>query len=71
MMNSDEAGAVVVTFYTKIDRDEFSRLKASGANPSPAEYAKLDAISIAEDKYATSEWGERVYDPSYKKIEWK
>jgi hypothetical protein len=71
MMNSYEVGAVVVTFYTKIKRDEFSRLKASGKNPSLADHAKLDAISIAEDIYATSEWGERVYDPAYKKIEWK
>lgn len=71
MMNSYEAGAVIVTFYTKVNRDEFARLKASGANPSPADCAKLDAISIAADGYATSEWGERVYDPAYKKIEWK
>jgi len=71
MMNSYEVGVVVVTFYTKINRDEFSSLKASGKNPWPADYAKLDAISIAEDNYATSEWGERVYDPAYKKIEWK
>lgn len=71
MINSFEVGSAVVTFYTKIDRDEFSRLKASGANPSPAEYARLDAVSIANDSYAKSEWGERIYDPEYKKIKWK
>ena len=71
MMNSYEAGAVVVTFYTKVNKDEFSRLKGSVAKPTLADYAKLDAISVAEDGYATSEWGERVYDPAYKKIEWK
>lgn len=71
MMNSYEAGGVVVTFYRKIKQGEFSRLKASGANPSVADYARLDAISIADDEYATSEWGERVYDPAYKKTEWK
>jgi len=71
LMNSFEVGTSVITFYTKINGDEFQRLKASGANPSPANYAKLDAISIADDAYANSEWGERVFDPAYKKIEWK
>jgi len=71
LMNSFEVGTSVITFYTKINGDEFERLKASGANPSPADYAKLDAISIADDAYANSEWGERFYDPGYKKIEWK
>lgn len=71
MLNSYEASGVVITFYTKINRDEFSRAKVSGANPSPGDYAKLDAISLANDGYATSEWGDRVYDPAYKKIDWK
>jgi hypothetical protein len=71
MMNSYDAGGVIVTFYTKINRDEFSRVKGSGANPSPADYAKLDAISTADDRYAKNEWGDRVYDPAYKKIDWK
>lgn len=62
MMKSYEAGPVVVTFNTKINREEFTRLKASGAIPSPADFAKLDAISIAEDGYARSEWGDRVYN---------
>jgi hypothetical protein len=44
MMNSYEAGAVVVTFYTKINREEFIRLKASGAHPSPADCAELNAM---------------------------
>ena len=71
LMNSFEVGTAVITFYTKINGDEFQRLKASGASPSPADYAKLDSISIADDAYAKSEWGDRVYDPAYKKIEWK
>jgi hypothetical protein len=71
MMNSFEVGTFVITFYTKINGDEFQRLKASGANASPADYAKLDAISIASDAYAKSEWGDRVYDPAYKEIQWK
>ena len=33
--------------------------------------AKLEAISLANPGYAKSEWGDRVYDPAYKKIEWK
>ena len=71
MMNSYDAGGVVITFYTKINRDAFSRAKASGSNPSPANYAKLDAISLTDDGYAKSEWGDRVYDSAYKKIDWK
>jgi len=71
MMNSYDAGGVVITFYTKINRDEFSRAKASGTNPLLADYAKLDAISLTNHAYANSEWGDRVYDPAYKKIDWK
>ena len=71
MINSYDAGGAVVTFYTKINRDELSRVKASRANPSPADYAKLDAISIAANGYAKSEWGDRLYDPAYRKIDWK
>jgi hypothetical protein len=36
-----------------------------------AEHAELDAITIADAEYAKSEWGDRIYDPKYKKIEWK
>ncbi len=71
MMNSWEVGTAVITFYTKISRQQYSRAKASGLNPSPADYAKLDAISIADAAYAKSEWGDRIYDPQYKRIEWK
>ena len=71
MMNTWEVGKVVITFYTKIGQQEYDRMKASGLNPPPADYAKLDAISIADAGYAKSEWGERIYDPQYKKIEWK
>ncbi len=56
MMNSFEVGGSVITFYKKINRDEFERLKATGADPSPADFAKLDAISIAADTYAKNEW---------------
>jgi hypothetical protein len=71
MMNSYDAGGVVITFYTKINRDEFSRANASRTDPSLADYAKLDAISLTDDGYAKNEWGDRVYDPAYKKIDWK
>jgi hypothetical protein len=71
MLNSYEVGGAVITFYTKVSASEFSRAKASGANPSPADYAKLDAISIADDRYAKSEWGDRAYDPAYKNPDWK
>jgi hypothetical protein len=71
MLNSYDVGTVVVTFYTKVNRDEYVRAKASAANASPADYAKLDGISIADDGYARSEWGSRVSDSAYKKPEWK
>jgi hypothetical protein len=63
MINSWEVGTVVVTFYTRIGQQDYDRMKASGANPPPADYAKLDAISIAGADYAKSEWGDRIYDP--------
>jgi hypothetical protein len=72
MMNSYDAGGVVITFYTKVNREEFARVKASGVDASPADYAKLDAISITDEAYAKKDqWGDRVYDPAYKKIDWK
>jgi len=71
MINSWEVGSVVITFYTRIGLHDYDRMKASGLNPPPADYAKLDAISIADAGYAKSEWEERIYDPQYKKIEWK
>jgi len=33
------------------------KVKPSGANSSPADYANLEAISIADDAYPNSEWG--------------
>jgi len=71
MMNAYEVGRVVITFYTKINLQDYTRMKAAGSNPSPADYAKLDAISIADADYAKSEWGDRIYDPLYKRVEWK
>ena len=67
MINSYEAGTSVVTFFTKI----VGAPAKSGIGGPVGDRAKLDAISIADAGYAKSEWGERVYDPKYKKIEWK
>jgi hypothetical protein len=66
MINSYEIGTTVVTFFTKITDPTESEDSAPVANR-----AKLDAISIADPAYAASEWGERVYDPKYKKTDWK
>lgn len=71
MMNSYEAGNLVITFYTEISRADELRMRASANSESLADYARLDAISIAANEYARSEWGEPVYDPAYRKIEWK
>lgn len=70
LINSWETGNVVVTFYTRISAADYSKAQAEGSDAA-AGYAKLDAISLANAAYTKGEWGERVYDPAYKKIEWK
>lgn len=67
MINSYDAGTVVVTFFTKV----IANTAESSSNAPVADRAKLDAISIADADYAKSEWGERVYDTNYKKSDWK
>jgi hypothetical protein len=70
MLNSYEIGTVVVTFYTKALKYSSSQT-STDETPPIADRAKLDAISIADADYAASEWGKRIYDPNYKKAEWK
>jgi hypothetical protein len=70
LQNSWEAGNVVVTFYTRINAADYARVRASGTSDAAPD-AKLEAISLANAAYAKSEWGDRTYDPAYKKIEWK
>jgi hypothetical protein len=68
MLNFYEVGNVIVTFYTKADEREYLLRKDSDPNSSIANYAKLDAISLADVDYVkTAGWGERIYDPEYKK----
>jgi len=67
MINAYDTASVVVTFFTKVVD---STGKSKNSNPA-ADRAKLDALSLADAGYAKSEWGERVYDPHYKKTEWK
>jgi hypothetical protein len=72
MLNSYQAGGVIVTFYTRVDEQQYLRMKGSGPNSSFADFAKLDAISLADPNYAkTAGWGKRIYDPGYKDVEWK
>ena len=71
MINSYEVGTNIVTFTTKVAVTELARLKESGQGGAIADYARLDAISIASADYAKGEWGDRIYDPNYKKIDWK
>ncbi len=67
MINSFEFGHSVVTFFTAVrDKDGLAE-----GNLLVADRAKLDAISIATEEYAKSEWGERTYDSQYRKAEWK
>jgi S1-C subfamily serine protease len=67
LLNSYEVGPTVVTFYTKVSRD--SIVAARDAQKLPG-LAVLDGISLADKEYADNAWGERVYDPRYKRIEW-
>lgn len=71
LMNSWEAGGVVVTFYTQISQADYAKAQAAGTGDAAAGYAKLFAISLTNAAFGKSEWGDRVYDPAYKKIEWK
>ncbi len=75
LLNSWEAGNVVITFTTRISGPDYAKVQAEEGNASgsssAADYAKLVAISMANSAYAKSEWGDPVYDPAYKKIEWK
>ena len=61
----------IVTFITKVPIDGDQAESRAGSGASPADRAKLDAISIAAPKYAESEWGDRINDPRYKPPEWK
>ena len=70
LLNSWEVGNVVITFITRISAADYAKARASGASDAAVD-AKLNAISLANAAYATSEWGDRVYDSGYKKIEWK
>ena len=46
------AGGIVVTFYSWVSSSDYSRIKTS-ENTSPlADFAKLDAISIAHNAYS-------------------
>ncbi len=70
MLNSYEASGYVITFYNKISNKEVAQLNPESQG-TIADHAKLDAISIASPEYAKREWGDRVYDPGYKQIDWK
>lgn len=70
LLNSWETGNVVVTFYTRISAADYAKARTSGASDAAPD-AKLEAISLANAAYARSEWGQPMYDPAYKKIEWK
>lgn len=71
MLNSYEVGNVVVTFVTKVDEDEYRQRLALDNSISPADCARLDAVSLATIDYANSEWGERILDPAYHPPAWK
>jgi hypothetical protein len=67
LLNSYDVGGVVVTFYSVINAADKDKALADEA--AFASFAKLEAISLASDAYAQENWGERIYDPNYKKVE--
>jgi hypothetical protein len=73
LLNSWDVGNVVVTFYTRISTADYAKAQAAGADGGEvaARNAKLFAISLANAAFAKGEWGDRMNDPAYKKIEWK
>jgi hypothetical protein len=71
MLNSFEVGTNVVTFVTRVSNAEALPPSEADKDSAVADRAKLDAISISQREYAAGEWGKRIYDPAYKKIEWK
>jgi hypothetical protein len=71
LLNSWEVDSVVITFYTRINAKDYEQVKAKGADAAASGYAKLEGISMANAAYAKTEWGERVANPAYKKIDWK
>jgi len=70
MMNSYEIGSLIVTFITKISADTSPEQK-SEQSETLADRARLDAVSISQPDYSETTWGKRIYDPDYKKAEWK
>jgi hypothetical protein len=75
LLNSYEVGNVVVTFYTRISGADYAKVQAARASATGtatgAEFARLEGISMANAAYATSEWGARVANTAYKKVDWK
>lgn len=72
MLNSYQVGKVIVTFYTKVDEQKYLLMKNSDPNSSIADYATLEAISLADLNYVKAAgWGDMIYDPGYKDVEWK
>jgi hypothetical protein len=75
LLNSWEVDNVVITLYTRISGVDYDKAQAAGANgggSTPgAEFARLEGISMANAAYAKSEWGDRIPNPAYKKVDWK
>jgi hypothetical protein len=72
MLNSYQVGKVIVTFYTKVDEQKYLLMKNSDPNSSISDYATLEAISLADLNYVKAAgWGDLIYDPGYKDVEWK
>jgi hypothetical protein len=71
MMNSYQIGDVIATFITKLSAEDYAPFKEAPDVAKLAVHARLDAVMLSDAKYALREWGPRIYDPDYKKIQWK
>ena len=72
LLNSFEVENVVVTFYTRVTAQDYAKAaNGGGGSTSGAEYYRLEGVSMSDAAYAKTEWGDRIPNPAYRKIEWK
>jgi hypothetical protein len=69
LQNAYEVANVIMMLTTKVEAADLPSIMKD--NSIIAKMAHLDAISICTPEYAKAMWGNRAYDPNYKKIEWR
>ncbi len=69
LFNAYEVNTAIVIFYTRFGLADMPLMK-NGADDIPT-FARLVAVSLMSPEYAKSLYGQRSYDPVYRKIEWR